>query len=168
MQQLRETGFRQHLRALFRQCSALAILNTGSHSDNAKTILEAYPDFEVLIHQQDRGIRLELRNAPADAFVDGEMIASTRECCSAPCATSSYTQSELENQRIDFDSGRGITDYVSSTCCATPAPCAPTPSRDGGAGGGHRSAPRNTSTPRRLATSWAWCRWTSAPAAVPA
>ncbi len=70
VQQLRETGSGS-VYALFRQC-ALAILNTGSHSDNAKTILEAYPDFEVKIHQQDRGIRLELINAPADAFVDGE------------------------------------------------------------------------------------------------
>ncbi|WP_372866364.1 pyrimidine/purine nucleosidase domain-containing protein, partial [Pseudomonas sp.] len=47
VQQLRETGSGS-VYALFRQC-ALAILNTGSHSDNAKTILEAYPDFEILI-----------------------------------------------------------------------------------------------------------------------
>ena len=40
--------------ALFRQC-ALAILNTGARIDNAKTVLEAYDDFEVRIHQQDRG-----------------------------------------------------------------------------------------------------------------
>src|SRR3546814_7148089 len=46
---------------LFRQC-ALAILNTGARIDNAKTILEAYDDFEVRIHQQDRGVRLELLN----------------------------------------------------------------------------------------------------------
>ena len=110
VQQLRETGSGS-IYALFRQC-ALAILNTGSHSDNAKTILEAYPDFEVLIHQQDRGIRLELRNAPADAFVDGEMIASTREMLFSALRDIVYTQSELENQRIDFDSGQGITDYV--------------------------------------------------------
>ena len=110
VQQLRETGSGS-IYALFRQC-ALAILNTGSHSDNAKTILEAYPDFEVLIHQQDRGIRLELRNAPADAFVDGEMISSTREMLFSALRDIVYTQSELENQRIDFDSGQGITDYV--------------------------------------------------------
>lgn len=34
-----------------------AILNTGAHVDNAKTILEAYKDFEIRIHQQDRGVR---------------------------------------------------------------------------------------------------------------
>ncbi|HSX86634.1 MAG TPA: nucleotide 5'-monophosphate nucleosidase PpnN [Pseudomonas sp.] len=110
VQQLRETGSGS-VYSLFRQC-ALAILNTGSHSDNAKTILEAYPDFEIRIHQQDRGIRLELINAPADAFVDGEMIASTREMLFSALRDIVYTQSELENQRVDFSSSQGITDYV--------------------------------------------------------
>ncbi len=110
VQQLRETGS-GGVYALFRQC-ALAILNTGSHSDNAKTILEAYPDFEIRIHQQDRGIRLELLNAPADAFVDGEMIASTREMLFSALRDIVYTQSELEHQRVDFASSQGITDYV--------------------------------------------------------
>src|SRR5690606_37317939 len=77
VQQLSEAGSGSTY-ALFRQC-ALAILNTGTQIDNAKTILEAYEDFEVRIHQQDRGVRLELINAPADAFVDGHMISSTRE-----------------------------------------------------------------------------------------
>ncbi|MDA7088878.1 nucleotide 5'-monophosphate nucleosidase PpnN [Pseudomonas sp. SA3-5] len=110
VQQLRETGSGS-VYALFRQC-ALAILNTGSHSDNAKTILEAYPDFEIRILQQDRGIRLELCNAPADAFVDGEMIASTREMLFSALRDIVYTQSELENKRVDFSSSKGITDYV--------------------------------------------------------
>ncbi|MDP2246409.1 nucleotide 5'-monophosphate nucleosidase PpnN [Pseudomonas sp.] len=110
VQQLRETGSGS-VYSLFRQC-ALAILNTGSHSDNAKTILEAYPDFEIHILQQDRGIRLELFNAPADAFVDGEMIASTREMLFSALRDIVFTQSELENKRVDLSSSKGITDYV--------------------------------------------------------
>ncbi len=110
VQQLRETGSGS-VYHLFRQC-ALAILNTGSHSDNAKTILEAYPDFEVKIHQQDRGIRLELINAPADAFVDGDLNTSTHEMLVSGLRDIVYTQSELENKRIDLDSSEGITDYV--------------------------------------------------------
>ncbi|MBA1273652.1 nucleotide 5'-monophosphate nucleosidase PpnN [Stutzerimonas azotifigens] len=110
VQQLRETGSGS-VYTLFRQC-ALAILNTGTHSDNAKTILEAYEDFEVRIHQQDRGIRLELLNAPADAFVDGHMIASTREMLFSALRDIVYTQSELDNARIDLESSQGITDYV--------------------------------------------------------
>ncbi|MCO7519226.1 MULTISPECIES: nucleotide 5'-monophosphate nucleosidase PpnN [unclassified Pseudomonas] len=110
VQQLSEVGTGS-LYTLFRQC-ALAILNTGAHVDNAKTILEAYQDFEVRIHQQDRGVRLELLNAPADAFVDGEMIASTREMLFSALRDIVYTESELASQRIDLDSSQGITDYV--------------------------------------------------------
>ncbi len=110
VQQLSEIGSgRAH--ELFRQC-ALAILNTGTRIDNAKTILEAYADFEVQILQQDRGVRLELFNAPADAFVDGEMIASTREMLFSALRDIVYTESELGSMRIDLDSSQGITDYV--------------------------------------------------------
>ena len=110
VQQLRETGA-GNLYRLFRQC-ALAILNTGAHSDNAKTILEAYPDFEVQFHQNERGIRLDLLNAPADAFVDGEMIASTREMLFSALRDIVFTQSELSSKRVDLETSEGITDYV--------------------------------------------------------
>ncbi|HKS15483.1 MAG TPA: nucleotide 5'-monophosphate nucleosidase PpnN, partial [Pseudomonas sp.] len=110
VQQLSEVGTGT-LYTLFRQC-ALAILNTGAHVDNAKTILEAYKDFEVRIHQQDRGVRLELLNAPGAAFVDGEMIASTREMLFSALRDIVYTESELASQRIDLESSQGITDYV--------------------------------------------------------
>ncbi len=110
VQQLSAAGS-GNLYQLFRQC-ALAILNTGAHSDNAKTILEAYQDFEILIHQQDRGVRLELINAPADAFVDGEMIASTREMLFSALRDIVYTESEQSSLRIDLESSEGITDYV--------------------------------------------------------
>ncbi len=110
VQQLSEAGSGS-IYTLFRQC-ALAILNTGAHVDNAKTILEAYKDFEIRIHQQDRGVRLELLNAPADAFVDGEMIASTREMLFSALRDIVYTENELGSQRIDLESSQGITDYV--------------------------------------------------------
>ncbi|MGE6528075.1 nucleotide 5'-monophosphate nucleosidase PpnN [Pseudomonas sp. NPDC077382] len=110
VQQLSEAGSGSTY-TLFRQC-ALAILNTGARIDNAKTVLEAYDDFEVRIHQQDRGVRLELLNAPADAFVDGEMIASTREMLFSALRDIVYTESELGSPRIDLSSSQGITDYV--------------------------------------------------------
>ena len=110
VQQLSEAGSGS-IYSLFRQC-ALAILNTGAHIDNAKTILDAYQDFEVRIHQQDRGVRLELLNAPANAFVDGEMIASTREMLFSALRDIVYTENELESFRIDLSNSQGITDYV--------------------------------------------------------
>lgn len=96
---------------LFRQC-ALAILNTGARVDNARNVLEAYANFQVHIHQQDRGVSLELRNAPGAAFVDGHMISSTREMLFSALRDIVYTESELRNQRVDLTSSHGITDYV--------------------------------------------------------
>jgi pyrimidine/purine-5'-nucleotide nucleosidase len=96
---------------LFRQC-ALAILNTGSDSDNAKTILEMYADFEIEIVQQDRGIRLNLVNAPANAFVDGEMIASSREMLFAAMRDIVYSESEKSNKKNNLETSEGLTDYV--------------------------------------------------------
>lgn len=110
VQQLSEAGSGS-VYQLFRQC-ALAILNTGARIDNAKTILDAYRDFEVRIHQQDRGVRLELVNAPADAFVDGEMIAGTREMLFSALRDIVYTANELDDQRVDLHTSQGITDYV--------------------------------------------------------
>lgn len=110
VQQLSEAGSGS-IYQLFRQCT-LAILNTGARIDNAKTILDAYRNFEVRIHQQDRGVRLELLNAPADAFVDGEMIAGTREMLFSALRDIVYTANELQNQRVDLHSSAGITDYV--------------------------------------------------------
>lgn len=96
---------------LFRQC-ALAILNTGVRVDDARSILEAYADFEVFIHQLDRGVCLELRNAPAHAFVDGHMISSVREMLFSALRDIVYTESELHNNRADLSTSSGITDYV--------------------------------------------------------
>lgn len=63
---------------LFRQC-ALAVLNTGVETDDCKTLMEAHADFDVRLVPQPRGLKLELVNAPAHAFVDGEMLRAMRE-----------------------------------------------------------------------------------------
>ena len=110
VQQLSQIGGGS-LYGLFRQC-ALAILNIGSQVDNAKILMESYPDFDIHIQQQDRGIRLQLKNAPAGAFVDGEMIASTREMLFSALRDIVYTYYEREHKRVDFDSSKGLTDYV--------------------------------------------------------
>ncbi|WP_417507593.1 nucleotide 5'-monophosphate nucleosidase PpnN [Marinomonas gallaica] len=66
------------LHELFRRC-ALAILNCGSDSDDPAEVMSIFKDFEVRIIQQERGVKLELTNAPSSAFVDGKMISSVRE-----------------------------------------------------------------------------------------
>ncbi|MBJ7538943.1 nucleotide 5'-monophosphate nucleosidase PpnN [Marinomonas transparens] len=66
------------LHELFHRC-ALAILNCGSDSDDPQAVMEEFNDFEIRIVQQERGVKLQLKNAPGSAFVDGKMISSVRE-----------------------------------------------------------------------------------------
>ena len=63
---------------IFRNCS-LAVLNCGNQSDDAKQLLERYQSFAVSIVQRERGIKLDVRGAPAAAFVDGLMIKGIHE-----------------------------------------------------------------------------------------
>ena len=63
---------------LFRAC-ALAVLNTGSRSDDGIGLLDAYKDFDIQFLPQSRGFKLLLSNAPAEAFVDGKMIQGIQE-----------------------------------------------------------------------------------------
>ncbi|MCK5881284.1 MAG: DUF3412 domain-containing protein [Sinobacterium sp.] len=63
---------------LFRRC-VLAILSSNPHSDDAAALLEIYYDFKIRLVVQSRGIRLDLYNAPANAFVDGVMIQGLKD-----------------------------------------------------------------------------------------
>lgn len=64
--------------AIFRQC-ALAVLNCGSNEDQGDKVLDTYKDFRIELLQREKGIKLQLYQAPADAFVNGEMIEGIRE-----------------------------------------------------------------------------------------
>ena len=97
---------------LMRRC-LLAVLTSGSEFDDAKEVLQAYCDFEVGFFQQDRGLRVSLKNAPANAFVDGRMIRGTRELLSAVLRDIVYTRHEIfDSGRFDLESSDGITNAV--------------------------------------------------------
>ncbi|MBE9563847.1 MAG: LOG family protein [Proteobacteria bacterium] len=66
------------LSEIFRNCS-LAVLNSGSALDDGSELLARYPDFSVEVVQRQRGIKLSMKNAPAIAFVDGELITGINE-----------------------------------------------------------------------------------------
>ncbi|CAQ82703.1 MULTISPECIES: nucleotide 5'-monophosphate nucleosidase PpnN [Photorhabdus] len=63
------------LHRLFRNCS-LAVLNSGSQTDNSKELLAKYTDFDINVLRRERGVKLELVNPPEEAFVDGKIIHS--------------------------------------------------------------------------------------------
>ncbi len=100
------------LYALFRKC-ALAVLNAGSTIDDARLIFEKYSDFEVRIVRQAWGIKLEIRNAPATAFVDGTMIKGLQEHLFAVLRDVVFISHEImDSGRFDPTSSASITNAV--------------------------------------------------------
>ena len=100
------------LHELLRRC-ALAVLTTGSESDDPRAALERYPTFDVEVHQQDRGIKLELTDAPATAFVDGRLIRGVAELLVSVVRDIVYVSSEIEDATaFDLESSEGITNAV--------------------------------------------------------
>lgn len=60
---------------LFRNCS-LAVLNSGSQTDNSHELLSRFKNFDINVLRRERGVKLELINPPGEAFVDGTIIRS--------------------------------------------------------------------------------------------
>lgn len=97
---------------LFRNC-ALAVLNSGSHTDDAREIFETYRDFGINLMQRNQGIKLRLENAPASAFVDGKMIQGIREHLFAVLRDIIYTHNEIQNDpAFDLNLSEHITSAV--------------------------------------------------------
>jgi len=97
---------------LVRRC-ALAVLNSGIQGDDAESLLSLYQDFEIKVQQVNRGLRLELINAPGSAFVDGEIIEGIRELLSSVIRDLVYFDSEISgNLHHDLGSSSGITNAV--------------------------------------------------------
>lgn len=100
------------LYSLFRQC-ALAVLNAGSDSDNAKEIFDRHRDFDIQIVRHAWGVKLEIRNAPAAAFVDGQMIRGIKELLFAVLRDVVYTANEVvDSGRFDLSKPEAVTNAV--------------------------------------------------------
>jgi len=97
---------------LFRNCS-LAVLNCGSTMDDGKELLERYPDFEIRVVQEQRGIKLDVKSAPAHAFVDGKMIKGINEHLFAVLRDIIYVSDEINNNPMfDLNTSDGISSAV--------------------------------------------------------
>ena len=95
---------------LFRRC-ALAVLTTGTESDDARGLLARYPDFAIRVEQQDRGVALDVENAPAQAFVNGVIIQGIKELLFAVLRDIVYVENEIRAQR-SLDDPESITNAV--------------------------------------------------------
>lgn len=102
------TGLHEVLR-----CCALAILTAGAVSDDAAGMQACYPDFDIELEQEDKGLRLKIDHAPAHAFVDGEMIHGIREQLSAMLRDLAYASNELVSQGVEsMGHSEGLTNTV--------------------------------------------------------
>ena len=103
---------RGDLAELVRRC-ALAVLNSGNESDDAEALLEQYRDFSIEVQQVNRGLRLQLNNAPGMAFVDGRIIEGIREQLSSVVRDLVYFDSEIKRDpNHDLSDSEGITAAV--------------------------------------------------------
>ncbi len=96
---------------LFRDC-ALAVLSTGANSDDGHELLAAHEDFDVEVLSSPRGVKLQLTNAPENAFVDGKMIAGIRNHLFAVLRDIVFIQNQYE---LWTQQGESITDIVFKT-----------------------------------------------------
>ena len=97
---------------LFRRC-ALAVLNSGADTDNAKEIFDRYRDFDIRIVRHPWGVKLEVQNAPAAAFVDGEMIRGIKEHLFAVLRDVVFISNEIiASGRFDLTDSASITNAV--------------------------------------------------------
>ncbi len=89
------------------------MLNSGSDLDEARLIFEKYKDFDLKIVREAWGITLEIKNAPAAAFVDGEMIRGLKDHLFAVLRDVVFISNEImESGRFDLSSSPSITNAV--------------------------------------------------------
>jgi len=97
---------------LFRQC-ALAVLNAGGETDDAHEMFKRYRDFDIQILRHAWSVKLEIKNAPAKAFVDGQMIRGTKELLFAVLRDIVFFANEIvDSGRFDLSHPKSITNAV--------------------------------------------------------
>lgn len=100
------------LHELFRNC-ALAVLNCGNEFDDGKELLDRYKSFDIRMIQRERGIKLDISGAPANAFVDGKMITGIQEHLFAVLRDVIFLGDEIRgNPKFDLSTSDGMTDTV--------------------------------------------------------
>ncbi|MBR9805008.1 LOG family protein [bacterium] len=99
---------------MFRRC-ALAVLTCGSTHDDTSEVLAEYADFDINVVLRSRGVKLELINAPAEAFVDGVMIKGIKAHLFSVLRDVVFVGAEIyRDASYDLNSSEGITDAVFS------------------------------------------------------
>src|SRR5690606_29166978 len=97
---------------LWRQCS-LAVLLSGAQEDDVRQVLRRHENFRISIEQHEGGIVLDLRNAPANAFVGTQMIRGIQEHLCAVLRDLLYAHDTImSSSQFDLTTSSGLTDAV--------------------------------------------------------
>lgn len=88
---------------LYRNCS-LAVLNAGSHTDDAEAIYQQYKNFTIEVLRNERGVKIVLNTPPEHAFVDGKIIRGIREHLSAVLRDILFINSRNKNMLTTTES----------------------------------------------------------------
>ena len=96
---------------LFRDC-ALAVLSTGADSDDGHQLLATHRNFEIELLSSRRGVKLSLKNAPENAFVDGIIITGIGQHLFAVLRDIVYLQNQYP---LWQQQEKSITDLIFKT-----------------------------------------------------
>ncbi|KAA1195241.1 nucleotide 5'-monophosphate nucleosidase PpnN [Photorhabdus heterorhabditis] len=99
---------------LFRNCS-LAVLNSGSQTDNSKELLSKYTDFDINVLRRERGVKLELVNPPEEAFVDGKIIHSLQANLFAVLRDILFVHTQITDSRKQYHPSLEDSAYITNT-----------------------------------------------------
>ena len=99
------------LHDLYRNCS-LAVLNVGSHTDNAEDIYQQFEDFQIEVQTRERGVKLSLSNPPQEAFVDGIIVRGIREHLSAVLRDILFTHDRYQHKPLKDPKNTAQTTHV--------------------------------------------------------
>lgn len=111
---------------LFRNCS-LAVLNSGSLTDNSKELLSRFESFDINVLRRERGVKLEVINPPEEAFVDGRIIRSLQANLFAVLRDILFVNGQIPQRQAASSISTWKARYISPIWCSpfyvTPAPC---------------------------------------------
>lgn len=96
---------------LFRNC-CLAVLNSGVEEDNYENMFEPYLDFEVNLVRRERGVKIELKNPPSVAFVDGVLMRGVHEMLFSVLRDILHMGAKYQYHESDTPETRFLSDMV--------------------------------------------------------
>lgn len=100
------------LYSVFRSCS-LAVLNSGNSIDSGKELLERFKSFDINLIQRERGIKLDIKGAPARSFVEGKLIEGIQDHLFAVLRDLIYMKDEFDGiPSLQTATSQEITDAV--------------------------------------------------------